>query len=440
MSEERGRARDFGIPLTGEPGEWNAITDVPGVQVGYVTLTEGDDVRTGVTALLPRGRDGVGVPCAAGWHSLNGNGEMTGTAWLEESGALATPVLLTNTYAVGPVHRGVVEWVRTHRRDMAPEWLLPVVTETWDGHLNDIHGDHVTPAHAGAAIDAAAGGPVAEGSVGGGTGMRCYGYKGGSGTASRVVRYGAERYTVGVFVQANFGARRELVVAGTPLGRGLAEAARAERGGGAGGGGAGGGGAGGTGAGGGPGSGGRSGGAGRAGGGPGDGSYENGKSPASPAGPAGPSGPSGPERPLPPGAGSVIVAVATDAPLLPGQCKALARRVPLGLARTGTTGSHFSGDLFLAFSTANPGALTSTFPARPAAGGDAGGAEEAPYETLRFIPWGRVDPFHTAVVEAVEEAVLNVLTAAGPMTGRDGHHVPAFPLAALAALPEARTD
>lgn len=392
MSEERGRARDFGIPLTGEPGAWNAITDVPGVQVGYVTLIEGEDVRTGVTALLPRGRDGVGTPCAAGWHSLNGNGEMTGTAWLEESGALATPVLVTNTYAIGPVHRGVVEWVRTHRRDAAPEWLLPVVAETWDGYLHDIHGAHVTPVHAGAAIDAAAGGPVAEGSVGGGTGMRCYGYKGGSGTASRVVRYGTERYTVGVFVQANFGARRELVVAGTPLGRPA-------------------------------------------------GSYGSSAGPAGSAGPGSPGGPAEPADPVPPGAGSVIVVVATDAPLLPGQCKALARRVPLGLARTGTTGSHFSGDLFLAFSTANPGALTSTFPPRPAAGGDAGGAaDEAPYETLRFIPWGRVDPFHTAVVEAVEEAVLNVLTAAGPMTGRDGHHVPAFPLAALAGLPRVRTD
>ncbi|AZM47190.1 aminopeptidase [Streptomyces sp. WAC 06738] len=401
MSEERGRARDFGIPLTGEPGEWNAITDVPGVEVGYVTLVEGDDVRTGVTALLPRGRDGVGTPCAAGWHSLNGNGEMTGTAWLEESGALAVPVLLTNTYAVGPVHRGVVEWVRRHRRDIAPEWLLPVVTETWDGYLHDIHGAHVTPAHAGAAIDAAAGGPVAEGGVGGGTGMRCYGWKGGSGTASRVVRYGAERYTVGVFVQANFGARRELVVAGTPLGRAAVEAAETAEAEAAEAAPEGGGGRGGTGAGGGP----------------------------------------GAERPLPPGAGSVIVVVATDAPLLPGQCKALARRVPLGLARTGTTGSHFSGDLFLAFSTANPSALTSTFPPRPAADGDAGGAgDDAPYETLRFIPWGRVDPFHTAVVEAVEEAVLNVLTAAGPMTGRDGHHVPAFPLAALAGLRGARTD
>ncbi|MFW6721672.1 P1 family peptidase [Streptomyces sp. MAR4 CNY-716] len=430
MCEERGRARDSGIPLTGEPGEWNAITDVPGVQVGYVTLVEGDDVRTGVTALLPRGRDGIGTPCAAGWHSMNGNGEMTGTAWLEESGSLAVPVLVTNTYAVGPVHRGVVEWVRRHRRDMAPEWLLPVVTETWDGYLHDIHGAHVTPAHAGAAIDAAAGGPVAEGNVGGGTGMRLYGFKGGSGTASRVVRYGAEKYTVGVFVQANFGARRELVVAGTPLGRAAASydsREAAESGGSPGG----------------PDSGSPAGGEGPDGGGmpAGSGSPVDRDGAAGGAGAAGFGGSVDPERPVPPGAGSVIVVVATDAPLLPGQCKALARRVPLGLARTGTTGSHFSGDLFLAFSTANPGALTSTFPPRPAAGGEAGGAgDDAPYETLRFIPWGRVDPFHTAVVEAVEEAVLNVLTAAAPMTGRDGHHVPAFPLAALAGLPRARTD
>ncbi|WP_349632833.1 P1 family peptidase [Streptomyces sp. ML-6] len=354
------RAREAGIPLPGEPGPWNAITDVPGVEVGYVTLVEGDDVRTGVTALLPRGRDGVGTPCAAGWHSFNGNGEMTGTAWIEESGSLAVPVVITNTYAVGPVHRGVVEWVRANCGGMAPEWLLPVVTETWDGHLNDIHGAAVRPDHAAAAIGAAASGPVEEGCVGGGTGMRCYGYKGGSGTASRVVRYGEDRYTVGAFVQANFGARRELVVAGVPVGRELsppvAEPPLAEPGG---------------------------------------------------------------ERPVPPGAGSVIVVVATDAPLLPGQCKALARRVTLGLARTGTTGSHFSGDLFLAFSTANPSALTSTFPENDGS---------APYESMRFVPWGRMDPFYEAVVESVEEAVLNVLTGARAMTGRAGHHVPALPL------------
>ncbi|MER8041485.1 P1 family peptidase [Streptomyces sp. NPDC094032] len=351
MTEVRARVRELGVPLTGEPGPWNAITDVPGVEVGHVTLIEGEDVRTGVTAVLPRGRAGVGVPCAAGWYALNGNGEMTGTTWVEETGSLAVPVLLTNTYAVGPVHRGVVEWVGLHRADMAPEWLLPVVTETWDGHLNDIHGSAVRPEHAAAAMDAAASGPVAEGCVGGGTGMRCYGFKGGVGTASRVVPYGEDRYTVGVHVQANFGARHELVVAGVPVGRELPPAEEAGR--------------------------------------------------------------------VPPGAGSVVVVVATDAPLLPGQCKALARRVPLGLARTGTTGSHFSGDLFLVFSTANESALTSTFPEKE---------DPAPYETLRFVPWGRIDPFCTAVVEAVEEAVLNALTAARSTTGRAGHHVPALPL------------
>ncbi|WRZ03056.1 P1 family peptidase [Streptomyces sp. NBC_00385] len=362
----RMRARELGIPLTGEPGSWNAITDVPGVEVGYVTLCEGDDVRTGVTALLPRGRDGVGMPCAAGLHSFNGNGEMTGTAWIEESGSLAVPVLVTNTYAVGPVHRGVVEWVRANRRDMAPEWLLPVVTETWDGHLNDIHGSAVESRHAAAAIEAATSGPVEEGCVGGGTGMRCYGFKGGSGTASRVVEYGQDRYTVGAFVQANFGARRELVVAGVPVGREL---------------------------------------------------------------PDGPGPEPDGERQVPPGAGSVIVVVATDAPLLPGQCEALARRATLGLARTGTTGSHFSGDIFLAFSTANEGALTSTFPE------DDG---SAPYESMRFVPWGRMDPFYGAVVESVEEAVLNVLTGAHAMTGRAGHHVPALPLDRVSELLAAR--
>ncbi|WP_323179874.1 MULTISPECIES: P1 family peptidase [unclassified Streptomyces] len=360
------RARELGIPLTGEPGPWNAITDVPGVEVGYVTLCEGADVRTGVTALLPRGRDGVGLPCAAGWHSFNGNGEMTGTAWIEESGSLAVPVLITNTYAVGPVHRGVIEWVRANCRGMAPEWLLPVVTETWDGHLNDIHGTAVESRHAAAAIEAASTGPVEEGCVGGGTGMRCYGFKGGSGTASRVVEYGEDRYTVGAFIQANFGARRELVVAGVPVGPELPDR----------------------------------------------------------PGPAAEG-----ERQVPPGAGSVIVVVATDAPLLPGQCKALARRVTLGLARTGTTGSHFSGDIFLAFSTANESALTSTFPA------DNG---SAPYESMRFVPWGRMDPFYGAVVESVEEAVLNVLTGAHSMTGRDGHHVQALPLDRVSELLAAR--
>lgn len=330
------RARELGIPLAGEPGGHNAVTDVPGVEVGYTTLIEGDRVRTGVTAILPRGRDGIGTACAAGWYSLNGNGEMTGTTWIEEAGTLDLPVLITNTHAVGPCHRGVIDWVVAHRPELATEWLLPVVAETWDGYLNDINGPHVQPRHAVEAIDAARGGPVREGSVGGGTGMNCYQYKGGSGTSSRRL----DPYTVGVFVQANFGARYELTVAGVPVGAALAD-----------------------------------------------------------------------DNPLadftPDGTGSVIAVVATDAPLLPGQAKALARRVPLGLARTGTTGSHSSGDIFLAFSTANPG------------GFEAG--------ALRFVPWRQLDPFYEATVHAVEEAVLNALTAAEEMVGRDGHRTPALP-------------
>jgi D-aminopeptidase len=323
-------------------------------------------VRTGVTAILPRGRAGIDVPCAAGYFSLNGNGEMTGTAWLEETGSLTLPVLLSNTHAIGPCHRGVIDWVVEHRPEVAAGWLLPVVAETWDGYLNDINGSHVRPEHAGRAIDAAAGGPVAEGAVGGGTGMTCYSFKGGCGTASRQVSYGPDSYTVGAFVQANFGARAELTVAGVPVGRRLAE----------------------------------------------DNHQESS------------------DWLAPPGSGSVIAVVATDAPLLPGQCTALARRVPLGLARTGTAGSHFSGDLFLAFSTANPGALTSTFPTTA--------PEEDAYETLRFIPWGRLDAFYTAVVRAVEEAVVNALVAGETMIGRDGHRSPGLPHDALSALLDGR--
>ncbi|MFG2884818.1 P1 family peptidase [Streptomyces sp. NPDC048297] len=360
----RPRARALGIPLDGRPGPHNAITDVPGVQVGYTTLIEGagplvtgqGPVRTGVTAILPRGRDGVGRACAAGWFSLNGNGEMTGTAWIEETGALAMPVVITNTHAVGPAHRGVVDWVVAHHPQAARQWLLPVVGETWDGYLNDINGSHVRPEHAVAALDSAASGPVDEGSVGGGTGMNCYDFKGGSGTASRVVDYGSRSYTVAAFVQANFGSRRELVVAGVPVGRALLD----------------------------------------------DNPMEANAS-----------------WPAPSGAGSVIVVIATDAPLLPGQCKALARRVPIGLGRTGTSGSHFSGDLFLAFSTANDAALSSTFPR--------GAATDEDYESLTFVPWGRIDPFFEATVQSVEEAVLNALVANETMTGRDDHRSPALP-------------
>ncbi|WP_353808609.1 P1 family peptidase [Agromyces sp. SYSU T00194] len=362
------RARDLGVPFDGVPGPWNAITDVPGVLVGYETLIAGEPheasvARTGVTAILPRGRDDAGLPCAAGVHSMNGNGELTGRSWIEESGTLALPIALTNSHAVGAVHSGVDAWVDRTHPELSAEWMLPVVGETWDGYLNQINAGHVRPEHAIAAIDAAASGPIAEGNVGGGTGMNCYGFKGGSGTASRVVDHGGDRYTVGVFLQANFGTRAELRLVGRPLGRESAapnpyeevewfvrdgERARARA-----------------------------------------------------------------------GAGSVIGVVVTDAPLLPGQCAALARRVPLGLARTGTSGSHFSGDIFLACSTANAGAFTSSMPTADPAPGD--------YETARFVPWGHIDPLYEAVVQASEEAVANVLVAARDLVGRDGHVSPALP-------------
>jgi D-aminopeptidase len=377
----RPRARGVGIPLPGRPGPWNAITDVPGVTVGYVTLVSGEGplvagegpVRTGVTAILPRGAAGVGTPCAAGWWSLNGNGEMTGTTWIEEVGALTLPITITNTHAVGSCHRGTIDWVVRQHPELGAGWLLPVAAETWDGYLNDINGPHVRPEHAGAALDAAGPGPLAEGSVGGGTGMNCYGFKGGSGTSSRKVSYGTAEYTVGAFVQANFGARSELTIAGVAMGHLLSEDNPLED----------------------------------------AGWLDHDRARAS--GFASTS-----SAPHFPGAGSVIVIVATDAPLLPGQCKALARRVPLGLARTGTAGGHFSGDIFLAFSTANSDALRSGI-----AGTDPVDDE---YDTLRYVPWGRMDGFFTAVVEVVEEAVLNALVVNSEMIGRDGHRTPALPL------------
>ncbi|WP_329433108.1 P1 family peptidase [Streptomyces sp. NBC_01280] len=361
----RPRARALGIPLDGTPGDWNAITDVPGVEVGHVTLIEGEGVRTGVTALLPRGRDGVGAPCAAGWYSLNGNGEMTGTTWIEESGGFHLPVALSNTHAIGAIHTGVDQWVAEHHPRLAAQWMLPVVAETWDGYLNDINGRHVHPEHAVTAIEAATSGPLEEGSVGGGTGMNCYGFKGGSGTSSRVVGYGPDTWTVGALVQANFGDRRELVVAGVPVGRSLLDDNPMED----------------------------------------DDWFQRDRGDA-------------PGR-VPGGAGSVIVVLGTDAPLLPGQCKALARRAALGLARTGTNGGHFSGDIFLAFSTANDGSLNSTFPWGEPTADD--------YDNLRFVPWGRIDPFYEAAVQCVEEAVLNALVVNAPMTGRQGHRTPALP-------------
>ena len=351
------RARALGIPFDGTPGANNAITDISGIEVGYATINEGDGsaaARTGVTALLPRGRSGIGDPVTAGIFSLNGNGEMTGSHWIEEAGTVHLPIGLTNSHSVGVVHAGIVDWVIANCPAVAEDWLLPVVAETFDGDLNDINGAHVTSSHVRAALDSAAAGPLAEGNVGGGNGMNCYEFKGGSGTASRVVGYGEREFTVGAFVQANFGGRDELTIAGVPIGRTL--------------------------------------------------DIEN---------------PFAETSPKPPGAGSVIVIVATDAPLLAGQCKALARRVPLGLARTGTTGSHFSGDIFLAFSTANAGAMSTGYAVRPS---------EGTLEHLEFLPWAHIDLLYAAVVQCVEEAVVNVLVAAKTMVGRNGFTSPALPI------------
>jgi len=354
------RARSLGIPFTGTPGPWNAITDVTGVEVGYVTLIEGDSVRTGVTGILPRGAAGAADPVAAGFFSLNGNGEMTGVSWIGESGTFSLPLAITNTHAVGIAHAGIVAWTAKHHPELGDEWSLPVAAETWDGYLNDAYGHHVTEATVIGALEAARGEPVEEGSVGGGTGMICYEFKGGNGTSSRLVDYRGTSHAVGVFVQANFGSRPELTLAGVPLGRLLS----------------------------------------------GDTPVRGGTTAR-------------------PGAGSVIGIVATDAPLLPHQCTALARRVTHGIARTGTISSHFSGDLFLAFSTANPGGFSAHSPLP---------GTERDYDQLRFIPWAQMNPFFAAVVQATEEAVANALVANEEMTGREGHRTPALPRDRVAAL------
>jgi L-aminopeptidase/D-esterase-like protein len=340
------RARDLGIPFDfGRPGPNNAITDVPGVEVGHVTLIQGDSVRTGVTAVLPRGRGDDGLqPAFAGYYSLNGNGEMTGIAWLEEAGVLEGPVLITNTNAVGVIRDAVIQYA--HQRWGAREgwsdavWSLPVVAETWDGTLNDIYGGHVKAEHARQAIEAARPGPVAEGAVGGGTGMICFEFKGGIGTSSRVLAESAGGYTVGVLVQANFGLRHQLRIAGLPVGlemRDNLQYSKAET-------------------------------------------------------------------------GSIIIVVATDAPLLPHQAKRLARRAALGLARTGSVAGNGSGDLFIAFSTAPTG----------------GGSAKGPV-AVSMLPNDGMGPLFEATVGATEEAIVNALVAARTMTGKDGKTVHALP-------------
>jgi D-aminopeptidase len=360
------RARGLGIPFVGSPGPWNAITDVRGLELGYETLVEGTDVRTGVTAIHPRGLADPGDPCVAGFHSQNGNGEMTGVSWIRESGTMSGPIVITNTHAVGVAHAGIVRWTVERHPRLVDAWLLPVAAETWDGYLNDINGGHVTEDVVVRALDAAKAGPLEEGSVGGGTGMNCYQYKGGSGTASRLVEHGGTEYTVGVFMQANFGSRRELTVAGVPVGQILLD-----------------------------------------------------------------DNPMSEHFAVPPGAGSVIAVVATDAPLLPQQCDALARRVTLGLARTGTSGSHYSGDLFLAVSTGNPDAFT---PVWRTLYGD--GTSEL--DALRFVPWGAMDALYEAVMQATEEAVLDAIVANEEMAGFRGHRTPGLPREQLVSLLRAR--
>lgn len=361
------RARDLGIRLDGEPGALNAITDVHGVEVGMVTIVADTDdetvcARTGVTAILPIGKASIGTTVPAGQYSLNGNGEMTGSHWIRETGSLNGPVMITNTHAVGTIHRGVIDWARQYRPRLAAQWMLPVVAETWDGYLNSINEPFITTHHAAQAIESANAGPVEEGSVGGGTGMNCFGFKGGSGTASRRVPLGGRTYAVGAFVQANFGDREELRIDGVRMGDLDVPLPMAD-----------------------------------------GGWFADDLASVT----------------LPGGAGSVIVVIATDAPMTPHQCESLARRVPLGLARTGTTGGHFSGDIFIAFSTANAGALDSGFPEIS--------REDVALRSLSLVPWNWMDLFYAAVVQAVEEAVLNALVSNSTMTGRSGHLSHALP-------------
>ncbi len=348
----RARLRDLGIVI-GElpPGPFNAITDVPGVLVGHTTLVYDEPrvARTGVTVIRPRDGEIYADQCFAGYHSFNGNGEMTGLLWLDESGQLGTPIAITNTHQVGIVRDALVDYEARHHPDAS--WLLPVVAETYDGWLNDINGFHIAHDHVFAALDAATTGAVEEGNVGGGTGMICHDFKGGIGTSSRVAEVGGERFTVGALVQANYGDRRDLRVDGTPVGREI----------------------------------------------------------------------SAEETPLPweesRGVGSIIIVVATDAPLLPYQCRRLAQRATVGLARVGGIGHNGSGDIFLAFATGN----------------------HIPYDAaapmpIRYLANRQMNPLFYATVEAVEESILNALTAAETMVGQHGRTAHALPLNRLQAM------
>jgi D-aminopeptidase len=356
---QKPRARDIGIPFTGTPGKYNAITDVKGVEVGYSTLISGHGknvrgkgpVRTGVTAILPRGKHNS--PVFANWYSLNGNGEMTGTTWVTESGFLETPIMLTNTNSVGVVRDAVTKWfIKTgwHTDDF---WFAyPVVAETYDGFLNDIYGFHVTEAHAYEALNTAAPGPLKEGNVGGGTGMMCLGFKGGTGTSSRVVKLGDSTYTVGVLVQSNFGKRRNFTIAGVPVGKELRDTLE----------------------------------------------YDFKAAPAY----------------RQEGDGSIIVVVATDAPVLPHQLKRIAARVPIGMGLVGGRGENGSGDIFMAFSTANQTAF-----------------QRKEFVNVAQLPNDLIDPLFDATIQAVEEAIINAMVAAETLEGINGNKVYKLPQGAV---------
>jgi D-aminopeptidase len=357
VSSQRPRARDLGVPFDGNPGPANAITDVKGVEVGYVTLISGEGeraVRTGVTAILPQGKNFQGRVFAA-WHTLNGNGEMTGTTWIDESGGLGSPVMITNTHSVGVVRDAVIEWAgkKFKGEGYSGDFSLPVVAETWDGFLSDINGFHVRKEHVFQALDSAKAGPIAEGNVGGGTGMISHGFKGGTGTASRVLANGG--YTVGILVQANYGSRQLFTVAGVPVGREIADLL------------------------------------------PEPGKRTTAMSPL--------------WKNIDDGAGSIIVVVATDAPLLPHQLERLVKRVSLGIGNVGGRGENSSGDIFIAFSTANATEAS----------------KNQGVANITMLPNDRINPIFWAVSQATEEAIINAMAAAETMTGFNRNKVHALP-------------
>ncbi|HEY2981218.1 MAG TPA: P1 family peptidase [Anaerolineales bacterium] len=340
------RARQLGIPFEGRPGPNNGITDVAGVTVGYTTLIDGDSIRTGVTIIHPRGKE-THDPVFAGTFAFNGNGEMAGAAWVEEGGFLEGPIGITNTHSLGTVRDTIIRW-QAERGAMFQKWSIPLVAETADGWLNDMNGFHVQPQHVLAALESAAAGPVAEGNVGGGTGMICYEYKGGTGTSSRKLPDNLGGWTVAALVQANFGRRFQLTIAGVPVGKHLKDDALFTKG----------------------------------------------------------------ENPFQQEQGSLIVVLATDAPLMPHQLKRLARRGSIGMARTGSLAGNGSGDIFLAFSTAN----------QQSAHGD-----ESGLAIVSALSNDHIDPLLYACAYATEEAIINSMIAAETMTGKDGLTVKAIP-------------